>query len=346
MDTQQEITIRRPDDWHIHLRDGDVLKDVTPITATHFGRAIVMPNLVPPITTAKAASEYKARIISACHERSFEPLMTAYLTGNTDADALIAAHKSGTLTAAKLYPAGATTNSSAGVSSVQKIYPLIEKMADAAMPLLIHGEVVGEAYDIFDREKIFIDTILMPMRKHFPHLRVVLEHITTIQGAQFVQSHKQNTGATITPHHLTINRSTMFKGGIRPHLYCLPIAKRREHQLALREAATSGENCYFLGTDSAPHAEQAKLSACGCAGVFNAQTALPCYAQVFDEEGALDKLEGFSSIHGPNFYGLPLNEETITLRRGEEALAPPPPVGKEHIQHFLPDTPVYWRVLD
>lgn len=346
MNTPTELTIRRPDDWHIHLRDGPVLEDVTPITASQYGRAIVMPNLIPPITTAKAASDYRVRILAASKDPTFNPLMTAYLTDSSDASDLTTAFNNGDLAAAKLYPAGATTNSSAGVTAIEKIYPVMEAMAEVGMPLLIHGEVVGDDYDIFDREKIFIDTILTPIRQRFTQLKIVLEHITTLQGAQFVHQHRDNTAATITPHHLMINRSTMFRGGIRPHLYCLPIAKRREHQLALREAATSGNSCYFLGTDSAPHAEHAKLSACGCAGVFNAQTALPCYAQVFDEENALDRLEAFSSLHGPAFYGLPVNENTLTLRKDTAPLQPPPPLGHENIQHFLPDTPVYWRVLE
>lgn len=346
MNTAQEITILRPDDWHIHLRDGNILRDVAPITAAQFGRAIIMPNLVPPITTAEAATEYKSRILSACKNSSFQPLMTAYLTDNIDPNDLTTAFKIGSLVAAKLYPAGATTNSEFGVSGIEKIFHILEAMANVGMPLLVHGEVVGDEYDIFDREKIFIDLILSQIRERFTELKIVLEHITTLQGAQFVKSHDKNTAATITPHHLMINRSTMFKGGIRPHLYCLPIAKRKEHQAALRKAATSGDPCYFLGTDSAPHPEHAKQSACGCAGVFNADTAMACYTQVFDEENALNKLEVFSSVNGANFYGLPSNDGTVTLRKQTTPVVAPAPLGTEKIHHFLPDTPVYWRVVD
>ena len=340
-----KITIRRPDDWHLHLRDGRILREVLPYTAEHFRRAIVMPNLVPPVTDAALAAAYRQRIVDADDSRSFQPLMTAYLTDKSDPEDLVRGYKDGILSAVKLYPAGATTNADQGVTDIKRVYPVFEKMQDTDMPLLVHGEVVGSEYDIFDREKIFLDTILGAIHATFPNLKIVLEHVTTRQGIEFVAAANDRVAATITPHHLMINRSTMFKGGIRPHLYCLPIAKRREHQLALREAATSGEQKYFLGTDSAPHAEDAKQSACGCAGIFNAGTAMACYAQVFDEENALEHLEKFASINGPNFYALPLNDDTLTLYRSDEALAQPDCVGVDRVHQFLPDTPVYWRVL-
>lgn len=316
------------------------------MTAATFGRAIVMPNLVPPVTTAAQAIAYRQRIIAACGRPQFTPLMTAYLTDNADPAALTQAHADGVFCAAKLYPAGATTNSESGVTDIKNIYRVLEAMEIAGMPLLIHGEVVGAEHDVFDREKIFIDKTLTPLRQKFAHLKIVLEHITTEQGVSFVQAHRKNTAATITPHHLMINRTTMFQGGIRPHLYCLPIAKRREHQVALRKAATSGDKRFFLGTDSAPHVEQAKQSACGCAGVFNAGTALACYAQVFDEENALENLEAFASLNGPAFYGLAPNEGTLTLRKASTPMTCPVPLGREKIHHFLPDTPVYWRVAN
>ena len=340
-----EITIRRPDDWHLHLRDGRILQEVLPYTAAHFARAIVMPNLVPPVTGAASAIAYRQRIKDAYSGDNFEPLMTAYLTDHADPDGLVEAHQNGVITAVKLYPAGATTNADQGVTDVEKVYPVFEKMQDTDMPLLVHGEVVGPEHDIFDREKIFLDTILAEIHERFPTLKIVLEHVTTRQGIEFVAAASDKVAATITPHHLMINRSTMFQGGIRPHLYCLPIAKRREHQQALREAATSGAAKYFLGTDSAPHAEHAKQSACGCAGIFNAGTAMACYAQVFDEENALENLEKFASINGPNFYGLPLNDGTLSLRRVNEPMAEPECVGQERIHQFLPDTAVYWRVV-
>jgi len=342
----KEITIRRPDDWHIHLRDGEILNQVAPLSAAQFARAIVMPNLVPPVTTAQSARSYRERILAACSGTHFSPLMTAYLTDQTDPQDLTEGFRQGVLTAAKLYPAGATTNSDLGVTSIEKIFPVLTVMAEVGMPLLVHGEVVGADYDIFDREKIFIDEILSGVRERFPDLKIVLEHITTKQGADFVKSFRLNTAATITPHHLMINRSTMFQGGIRPHLYCLPIAKRREHQLALRAAATSGDQRFFLGTDSAPHSEQAKQSACGCAGVFNAHTAMSCYTQVFDEESALPYLEAFCSLNGPAFYGLAVNTDTITLRKESLPIATPAPLGEYNIHHFLPDTPVFWRVVN
>ena len=340
-----EITIKRPDDWHLHLRDGAILGEVAPYTTAHFARAIVMPNLVPPVVDAASAVAYRSRILAASGDSGFQPLMTAYLTDQSDADELVNAFHDGVIAAVKMYPAGATTNADRGVTDVKNIYPVLEKMQETSMPLLVHGEVVGDQYDIFDREKIFLDTILSPLHETFPSLKVVLEHITTKQSVEFVNAGLDNIAATVTPHHLMINRSTMFKGGIRPHLYCLPIAKRHEHQLALRDAATSGSAKFFLGTDSAPHPEHDKHSACGCAGIFNAGTALACYAQVFEEEDRLENLEGFTSIHGPTFYELPVNEDTLSLRRLDQPLATPPPVGTQKIHQFLPDSPVYWQVV-
>ena len=340
-----EITIKRPDDWHLHLRDGPILGEVAAYTAAHFARAIVMPNLVPPVTDALSASSYRSRILAASGDSGFEPLMTAYLTDQSDPDELVNAYRDGIISAVKMYPAGATTNADRGVTDVKNVYPILEKMQTTNMPLLVHGEVVGDEYDIFDREKIFLDTILSTLHETFPALKIVLEHVTTKQGIEFVRGGGDNVAATITPHHLMINRSTMFKGGIRPHLYCLPIAKRQEHQQTLREAATSGSPKFFLGTDSAPHPEEDKQSACGCAGIFNAGTALACYAQVFDEENKLENLERFTSLNGPAFYGLPVNQDTVTLRRFDTPLDQPDPVGAGKIHQFLPDSPVYWQVV-
>ncbi len=311
------ITIRRPDDWHVHLRDGDMLDAVARYTARQFARAIVMPNLSPPVTSAAAASAYRDRIMAAVPDHpDFTPLMTCYLTDGTDADDLAAGHADGIFTAAKLYPAGATTNSAHGVSDVAQIMPVLERMADIGMPLLIHGEVTDSDVDIFDREAVFIERTLAGLVRDLPQLKIVLEHITTSQAVQFVADAGANVAATITPQHLHINRNAMLVGGIRPHAYCLPVAKREAHRLALRGAAISGSPKFFLGTDSAPHMIEAKESACGCAGIFNAPYALESYAAVFDAENALDRLEGFASEHGPRFYGLPLNDGTVTLERG------------------------------
>lgn len=311
-----EITITRPDDWHVHFRDGDMLNAVVPATASVFGRAIVMPNLVPPVTTMTQASAYRDRILAAVPEGGqFDPLMTAYLTDNIAADELRAGFEAGIFAAAKLYPAGATTNSDAGVSDVANIMPVLEVMQEIGMPLLVHGEVTSPDIDIFDREAVFIDQVLTPMCDRLPALKIVFEHATTKNAVDFVMSDDSGRmGATITAHHLVINRSDIFKGGIRPHLYCLPIAKRELHRQALRAAATSGDHRFFLGTDTAPHAKHLKEAACGCAGVYSAPTAMPVYTQVFEEEGALDQLEAFASLNGPAFYGLPVNEDKITMR--------------------------------
>lgn len=314
------LVLRRPDDWHVHLRDGAMLKAVLPFTARQFGRAIIMPNLKPPVTRAADAVAYRERILAALPDGlSFTPLMTAYLTDGTDADDLAQGFQDGVFTAAKLYPANATTNSAHGVTDLGKIAGVLERMAQIGMPLLIHGEVTDAHVDIFDREAVFIDKVLSPLLERHKTLRVVLEHCTTADAVAFVRDHAASgrVGATITAHHLLINRSHIFQGGIRPHLYCLPIAKRETHRVALLEAATSGEGPFFLGTDTAPHAVTAKESACGCAGCFTAANALELYAEAFEQAGALDKLEAFASLNGPRFYGLPVAEDKVVLERTE-----------------------------
>ena len=314
----QKLTLRRPDDWHVHLRDGAMLTDVVNYTARQFGRAIVMPNLTPPVTTVEAGIAYRQRIIDAVDPSlNFTPLMVCYLTDTIDANEVARGHAEGVFTACKLYPANATTNSSHGVTDIKNIYPVLEAMQRIGMPLLVHGEVTHQDVDIFDREAVFIDDVLQDVIKDFPDLKIVFEHITTAEAAAFVTAAGPNIAATITPHHLEFNRNAIFQGGIRPHYYCLPIAKREKHRLALRKAAVSGSPKFFLGTDTAPHTIEAKQSACGCAGLFNAPYALEAYAKVFDEENALDRLEGFASEFGPRFYGLPLNEGKVTLTRKE-----------------------------
>ena len=313
---RSSLTIARPDDWHVHLRDGTIMAAVVAHTARQFARAIVMPNLSPPISTVTAAEAYRARILAAVPQSAdFTPLMTCYLTDGIDAGELERGFSSGVFTAAKLYPAHATTGSAHGVTDVANIRPALEMMERIGMPLLIHGEVTDPAVDIFDREAVFIDRVLAPLVRAMPGLKVVFEHITTAQAVQFVTDAPANVAATITPQHLHINRNAMFAGGMRPHAYCLPVAKREVHRLALRKAATSGSAKFFLGTDSAPHAVAAKEAACGCAGIFNAPYALESYVTVFDEEGALDQFEAFASLNGPAFYGLPVNSGTITLER-------------------------------
>ena len=314
-----ELTLTRPDDWHLHVRDGDALRTVVPHTAAQFGRAIIMPNLRPPVTTAAQALDYKARIQAAVPQPedggvAFEPLMTLYLTDNLPADEIARARDAGVV-AAKLYPAGATTNSDAGVTDLRKTYKTLEAMQKAGLLLLVHGEVTSPEIDLFDREAVFIDTQLIPLRKDFPELKIVFEHITTKEAAQYVQAADRFTGATITAHHLLYNRNAIFTGGIRPHYYCLPVLKRETHRLALVQAATSGSAKFFLGTDSAPHPAHLKEHASGCAGCYTAFSAMELYAQAFDAAGALDKLEGFASFNGADFYGLPRNAGTITLRR-------------------------------
>ncbi len=309
------LTIRRPDDWHVHFRDGEVLKAVVNFTAACFARAIVMPNLVPPVTTAKQAADYRTRILDAVEGHPFTPLMTCYLTDATDARDLIAGFRDGIFTAVKLYPAHATTNSAAGVTAIENVYDVLEAMAEAGMPLLVHGELPAPEIDVFDREKAFIDRILLPLLERVPRLKIVMEHVTTADGVAVVRAHRPRLGATITPQHLLFNRNALFNGGIRPHMYCLPVLKREEHRQALRQAATSGEPGFFLGTDSAPHLRHLKEAACGCAGVFGAPAALAAYLKVFEEEGALAHFETFASHNGPAFYGLPVNQDTVTLRK-------------------------------
>ncbi len=342
-----QITIRQPDDWHVHLRDGDMLRSVARYTARQFARAIVMPNLSPPVTDMAAAQAYRERILAAVPEHSgFTPLMTCYLTDTADAQDMAQGFENGVFTAAKLYPANATTNSAHGVTDVTNIMPVLERMQDIGMPLLIHGEVTDEQVDVFDREAVFIERTLSKIVNHFPELKIVFEHITTADAVDFVNGAGPNVGATVTPQHLHINRNAMFEGGIRPHAYCLPVAKREQHRLALRKAATSGSPKYFLGTDSAPHEIDAKESACGCAGIFNAPYALESYATVFEEEGALDKLEGFASIHGPQFYRLPLNEGKVTLRRSAVTVAETIEAGGATIVPFHAGQELRWQIAE
>lgn len=338
------ITIRRPDDWHVHLRDGAMLARVAGHTARQFARAIVMPNLTPPVTTVAAAAGYRDRILAALPANSdFTPLMTAYLTDDADPEELARGHKEGVFTAAKLYPAHATTNAAHGVTDIRNIHPALAAMERIGMPLLVHGEVTDPHVDIFDREAVFIDHVLAPLVRDFPALKVVFEHITTADAADFVLGSGPLVGATITPQHLIINRNAIFAGGIRPHAYCLPVAKRERHRLALRRAATSGSPKFFLGTDSAPHAASAKESACGCAGIFNAPHALESYVQVFDEEGALDRFEGFASEHGPRFYGLPLNEGQVVLERAANPVAARLGEGGDALTPFHAGETIAWR---
>jgi len=339
------LTIRRPDDWHVHLRDGPMLAACAVHTARQFARAIIMPNLVPPVTKVAEAVAYRDRIRAAVPaDLKFEPLMTCYLTDGADPAELTRGKEEGVWVAAKLYPAHATTNSAHGVTSMDRVAKGLEAMEKAGMPLLVHGEVTDPDVDLFDREAVFLDKVLFPLLKRHPGLKIVLEHITTREGVAFVEAHPDRMGGTITPHHLSYNRNAIFKGGIRPHFYCLPIAKREEHRLALRRAATSGNPAFFLGTDTAPHSTDTKECACGCAGIFNAPVAMQVYAQVFAEEGKLDNLEAFASLNGPRFYGLPANEERITLRAATlEApeMVEVPGLSKT-ITVFRPDTPVDW----
>lgn len=339
------LTIRRPDDWHVHFRDGAMMQTVVPYTARQFGRAIAMPNLVPPVTTAAEAMAYRDRIRAAVPDGvTFEPLMVAYLTDGTDPAEISRGHAAGAWVAAKLYPAKATTNSHHGVTDIARIMPVLAEMARIGMPLLVHGEVTDGAVDIFDREAAFLDTVLAPLLDALPDLKVVLEHVTTAEAVAFVQARPRNLAATITAHHLIFNRNAMFQGGMRPHYYCLPVAKREHHRLALRVAATSGDPRFFLGTDSAPHLASAKESACGCAGLFTAPVALEAYLQVFAEEGALERFEGFASLHGPAFYGLPPNEERVTLRPGRRRVAEAIPAAGQHLVPFLAGEDVDWEI--
>lgn len=342
------LEIAMPDDWHVHLRQGEMLAKVLPFTAAHFGRAIVMPNLQPPVVRTADAQAYRDNILAALpSNQHFQPLMTLYMTETTEAADVKAGFESGLVTAVKLYPAGATTNSAAGVKDLEKIYPVLEVMQTIGMPFLVHGEVVDPTVDIFDREAVFIETKLMPLRKQFPNLKIVFEHLTTKEGVDYVLSCDTHTAATLTPHHLVINRNAMLVGGIKPHYYCLPVAKRESHRLALRAAAISGDQRFFLGTDSAPHPIHAKETACGCAGIFNVANALAITAQVFEQENALHQLENFLSLNGPAFYGLPVNSERLTLERQSEPQALPAnlKLSNAEVQAFDPMMDVYWKVV-
>ena len=342
-----QITLRRPDDMHLHLRDGAMLKAVLPETARHFARAIIMPNLVPPVVTAKDAAAYRDRILAALPEgMTFEPLMTLYLTEATDPADVAAAHASGLVKAVKLYPAGATTNSASGVRDFDKVRGVLETMAAIGLPLCVHGEVTDPAIDIFDREAVFIDRVLDPIRRATPGLRVVMEHITTKDGVDYASAQGAELAATITTHHLIINRNHILAGGIKPHYYCLPVAKREEHRLALRAAATSGAARFFLGTDSAPHPDALKEHACGCAGCFTATNTMALLAHVFEEEGAMDRLEAFTSLSGGAFYGLPANEDRITLEKTDRPASFPAKIdtGAGTVTVFDPGFPVHWSV--
>ena len=339
------LTLTRPDDWHLHVRDGEPLHTVVPHTAAQFGRAIIMPNLRPPVTTAAQALAYKARILAAVPAGvQFEPLMTLYLTDKLPPDEIARAQAAGVV-AAKLYPAGATTNSDAGVTDLRNIYPTLEAMQRAGMPLLVHGEVTSPDIDLFDREAVFIDTQLIPLRRDFPELKIVFEHITTQEAAQYVASTDRFTAATLTAHHLLYNRNAIFTGGIRPHYYCLPVLKRETHRLALVQAATSGSPKFFLGTDSAPHPAQLKEHASGCAGCYTAHAAIELYAEAFDNAGALDKLEGFASFYGADFYGLARNQSRITLRR--ESWTPPESFafGEAELKPLRSGEALPWRLV-
>jgi len=339
-----KLTLTRPDDWHLHVRDGDILNDVVPATAACFGRAIIMPNLVPPVTTAADATAYRERILAAANGTEFEPLMTLYLTESMTAQTIRDARAAGVV-AAKLYPAGATTNSDSGVKDIRNIYPVLEAMANCGMLLLVHGEVTDADIDIFDREKVFLERVLAPTLEAFPNLKVVLEHITTADSAEFVRQHTgDNLGATLTPQHLMYNRNHMLVGGIRPHLYCLPILKRNRHQQALRDAVASGDKRFFLGTDSAPHSKDRKEAACGCAGCYSAYGAIGLYADIFEELGILDKLEAFASFNGPDFYGLPRNTDTITLIRAPWTMPAELPLAHGTIVPLKAGETVHWKL--
>jgi len=341
----KSITLIRPDDWHLHVRDDDVLKDIIPHTATRFGRAIIMPNLKPPVTTTTQALAYQERIQAAVPDGvNFSPLMTLYLTDNMKPAEIATAKQSGIIHAVKYYPAGATTNSDAGVTDLKKTYAVLERMQAQSIPLLLHGEVTDSNVDIFDREAVFIDTILQPLQKEFPELKIVLEHITTSHAVDFVLSAPDNVAATITPQHLLFNRNDIFKGGIRPHYYCLPILKREQHREALVKAAVSGNAKFFLGTDSAPHSQSAKESACGCAGIYSAHAAIELYAEAFEQNNALDMLEGFASQFGPEFYRLPVNADKITLINEPHQIPDYYEFGSERLIPLKAGETVQWKL--
>jgi dihydroorotase len=343
--TKTTIIITRPDDWHLHLRDGEVLNHVAPFSAKQFARAIVMPNLNPPITTVVQAVEYLDRILGAVKGTDFEPLMTLYLTDNTSAEEIIAARKSCFIKGVKLYPAGATTNSDAGVTDIRLCDEALDEMQKAGLPLLVHGEVTTPDIDVFDREKVFIDKILQPLTLRFPELKIVFEHITTKEAADFVLQAGNNIAATITPHHLLYNRNAMFQGGLRPHNYCLPVLKRNIHQQALLAIIRSGNKQFFLGTDSAPHARHKKESACGCAGIFSAHAAIEIYTSIFEQQNALDKLEAFASFNGPDFYGLPRNTNSITLIKEDWQVPDHYTLGDDTLVPFLAGQTINWKLV-
>ncbi|NYD91597.1 dihydroorotase [Sphingomonas melonis] len=341
------LTIRRPDDWHVHLRDGAMLAAVAHHTARQFARAIIMPNLTPPVTDLAAAEGYRARIMAALGDGvDFTPLMTCYLTDHADAGMIAEGYAAGLFAACKLYPAHATTNSAHGVTDIRQLTGVLETLQRIGMPLLIHGEVTDRSIDIFDREAVFVERVLTPLTRDYPALKIVLEHITTAEAAAFVAEAAHPIAATITPQHLLINRNAIFDGGLRPHAYCLPVAKRESHRLAVRRAAVSGSPRFFLGTDSAPHVVGAKESGCGCAGIFNAPFALEAYLRVFDEEGALDRFEGFASDHGARFYGLPLNTGTVTLERAPVTVPDRIGSGDTAVVPFLAGETLGWRLVD
>jgi len=342
--TNTQITITQPDDWHLHLRDGEALISVAPFTARQFARAIIMPNLNPPVTTVVHAVEYLDHILAAVDGTDFEPLMTLYLTDNTSPDEIIAARKSCFIKAVKLYPSGATTNSDAGVTDIRLCDAALEEMQKAGLPLLIHGEVTDPEVDVFDREKVFIDKTLQPLMQRFPELKIVFEHITTKEAADFIMQSGDNIAATITPQHLLFNRNAMFQGGLRPHNYCLPVLKRDVHQQALLEVIRSGSNKFFLGTDSAPHSQRAKESACGCAGIFSAHAAIEIYTSIFEQQNALDKLEAFASFNGPDFYGLPRNQHSITLVKQDWKVPDHYPLGENTLVPFLAGQTINWKL--
>ncbi|MBL4598980.1 MAG: dihydroorotase [Rhizobiaceae bacterium] len=340
------ITITRPDDWHLHLRDGEMLKGVLPDTSAHFRRAIIMPNLVPPVVTTADAIRYRDRIVACIPDGDdFTPLMTLYLTETTDPDDVVTGFKDGIITAVKLYPAGATTNSESGVTDIAKVLPVLEKMAEAGIPLCMHGEVTNADVDIFDREAVFIETVLDPLRKRLPELKIIMEHVTTKDGVDYVLGEEHGLAATLTTHHLIINRNTILVGGIKPHYYCLPIAKREVHRQALVKAAVSGDRRIFLGTDSAPHIDPLKENACGCAGIYSSINTMSCLAHVFEDAGALDKLESFASLNGPAFYGLSKNTATMTLTKRENPVEFPKTIetGEGAVTVFDPQFPLHWE---
>jgi dihydroorotase len=341
-----ELIITRPDDWHLHLRDGSMLRAVAPFSSADFGRAVIMPNLVPPVTVPGHAASYRQRILDAIPDNhDFEPLMTLYLTESTSPEDVSRGASSGLIKAVKLYPAGATTNSGSGVRDMEVVMPVLEKMAEIGLPLLVHGEVTDEDVDIFDREAVFIDTVLRPLHSRLPELRIVMEHVTTTTGVDYVMASDNNLAATITTHHLIINRNAILAGGIKPLYYCLPVAKREKHRLALRAAATSGDSRFFLGTDSAPHCDGAKLSACGCAGIFTSPNTLGCLATVFEQENMLHNIEAFMSLNGPNFYKLPQNSSKIRLFKSKIPSLFPDTIKTDNgpVTVFDPMFPIYWQ---